>query len=523
MISQIGLRNVRLFGNIGYSFNLPALTIFCGTNSSGKSTILKTLLLLRQSQGLNETYGTRPGMLRLTGSQVDLGNYQSFVTDKDSNRNIEISLGIKDLIPNRLAEAIAKSKDMQLKLKGKQGATYYDLYTSFQFRAFKKAKETGEEGRITAVAPRGVLHNADFKLVVNEQLLASWSIARSISTKDDLSYTLRLPISEISEFDISFRELKRSTPIKRKELTFKTELDGLLPQYIYSEDRSALKGRTERTNYPLPRHIKVAVTDLAKALQRINYLAPLRTAGKRYYLANYDVAADLDPSGDFLPYILGAIIEEPKVIHVMPKMKSVVRHELSRALQIWLYYLKTGTTSYITSKRSEFEVSTSKGTLVEIDLKAMRGALKHSIADSGFGYSQVLPILVRGLLAPKGSTLVVEQPELHLNPAIQVRLADFFIALINAGKQVIIETHSEHIVNAVRVRTAEETGCFLANNAKIYFLDIDRGMPIVHDMNIKPDGTIPGWPFHFFGEAASLTGRLLRAQKKQRRKSTTSG
>lgn len=516
MISQIGLRNVRLFGNIGYSFNLPALTIFCGTNSSGKSTILKSLLLLRQSQGLHETYSTRPGILRLTGSQVDLGNYQSFVTDKDSNRNIEISLGIKDVIPNSLAEDLAKSKDMQLKLKGRRGYIDYDLYTSFQFRAFKKATETDEAGRIIAVAPRGVLHNATFKLVVNEQLLASWSIARSISTKDEFYYTLHLPISELSGFATSSLKLQQNKPNKGKELTFMTELDGLLPRYIFYKDRSAFRVKTERMKFPLPTHIGGAVTDLIRALLRIHYLAPLRTAGKRYYLANYDVAADLDPSGDFLPYILGGIIEEPKVIHVLPKMKSVVRHELSRALQIWLYYLRTGTTSYSTSKRSEFGVSTSKGTLVEIDLKGIKGALKHSIADSGFGYSQVLPILVRGLIAPKGSTLVVEQPELHLNPAIQVRLVDFFIALVNAGKQVIVETHSEHIVNAVRVCTAKETGYFLANNAKIYFLDIDRGMPTVHDMNIKPDGTVPGWPFHFFGEAASLTGELLRAQKKQK-------
>jgi len=178
----------------------------------------------------------------------------------------------------------------------------------------------------------------------------------------------------------------------------------------------------------------------------------------------------------------------------------------------WLYYLRTGKMYYY-HKEKEFQASTHKSSLVEIGLKGITGISVHSLADSGFGYSQILPILVRALMAPKGSTIIVEQPELHLNPALQVRLVDFFISMIRAGKQVIIETHSEHIVNTLRVRTAKDTTGYLFQNTKIYFLDLERNRPVIYDMNIKEDGTIPNWPANFFGEAANLVAELLRAQK----------
>ena len=80
-------------------------------------------------------------------------------------------------------------------------------------------------------------------------------------------------------------------------------------------------------------------------------------------------------------------------------------------------------------------------------------------------------------------------------------------------QQVIIETHSEHVVNTLRVRTAKDTTGYLFQNTKIYFLDLKHNRPVIYDMNIKEDGTIPNWPANFFGEAANLVAELLRAQK----------
>ena len=184
------------------------------------------------------------------------------------------------------------------------------------------------------------------------------------------------------------------------------------------------------------------------------------------------------------------------------------------ALAQWLCYLRTGEELSCAETGGELKVSALKNVLVELEVKSSVGKEVYPLADSGFGYSQVLPILVRGLLTPRDGTLIIEQPELHLNPALQVRLAKFLVNMARAGKQVVVETHSEHLVNSIRVLCAEDETGTLANDSGIFFLDIVEGLPVVRELSIQSDGTVAEWPQNFFGEAASLTGRLLRAQKR---------
>src|SRR5580698_5246676 len=79
----------------------------------------------------------------------------------------------------------------------------------------------------------------------------------------------------------------------------------------------------------------------------------------------------------------------------------------------------------------------------------------HDLTNVGVGVSQVLPIVVMCLLAPVDSTMILEQPELHLHPAVQARLADFFLSIAKAGKQCIVETHSEYLINRLRLRSVQ--------------------------------------------------------------------
>ena len=75
----------------------------------------------------------------------------------------------------------------------------------------------------------------------------------------------------------------------------------------------------------------------------------------------------------------------------------------------------------------------------------------------GVDVSRLLPVLVLCLLSEPGSMILLEQPELHLCPALQQRLADFLIAAVRSGRQLIVETHSEYIVSCLRRRIAEDT------------------------------------------------------------------
>jgi predicted ATPase len=108
----------------------------------------------------------------------------------------------------------------------------------------------------------------------------------------------------------------------------------------------------------------------------------------------------------------------------------------------------------------------------------------------------------------------VEQPEVHLNPALQVRVADFLVAMARSRKQILVETHSEHIVNSIRALSAEDETGATASLCRIFYLEPTEKKPTVHELSVTQDGTVPEWPKNFFGEASALAGRILRAQRR---------
>ena len=92
------------------------------------------------------------------------------------------------------------------------------------------------------------------------------------------------------------------------------------------------------------------------------------------------------------------------------------------------------------------------------------------LTDVGFGVSQVLPILVLCYYVPEGSIVILEQPEIHLHPAVQAGLADVFIdAAYTRGIQVVFESHSEHLLQRLQLRIAEEE--LASADAALYFCD----------------------------------------------------
>ena len=81
--------------------------------------------------------------------------------------------------------------------------------------------------------------------------------------------------------------------------------------------------------------------------------------------------------------------------------------------------------------------------------------LEVDLCHMGLGVSQVLPIIVQGLLVPEGGMLIIDSPEVHMHPSIQAGLVDFFIELSHRGRKVLIETHSDHMITRLRRRVAE--------------------------------------------------------------------
>lgn len=124
----------------------------------------------------------------------------------------------------------------------------------------------------------------------------------------------------------------------------------------------------------------------------------------------------------------------------------------------------------------------------------------------GFGYSYALPILIAGLTAREGSILIVENPEAHLHPSAQSMLTKFLGLVANRGVQVFIETHSEHILNALRVMVVQRN--MNPQDINVMYFD-SRLENYFETIAIEEDGKMDYWPTNFFDQAEKDLNVLL--------------
>lgn len=132
----------------------------------------------------------------------------------------------------------------------------------------------------------------------------------------------------------------------------------------------------------------------------------------------------------------------------------------------------------------------------------------------GFGFSYALPIIVAGLLAPVGGLLIVENPEAHLHPAGQSRLGRFLARVAGSGSQVLVETHSDHLINGIRLGVADDK-VLRADQVIIHFFDeAGRGAPTA--ISLTENGGLDHWPAGFFDQIERDLGDLSRAKRHSR-------
>jgi predicted ATPase len=185
---------------------------------------------------------------------------------------------------------------------------------------------------------------------------------------------------------------------------------------------------------------------------------------------------------------------------------------LSEAVLTWLAYLGVAK-GVSTADRGKFghELKVAVGTDTHL----------HDLTHVGVGVSQVLPILVLSLLADPGSTLVFEQPELHLHPRVQTRLADFFVSLTILGKQTLIETHSEYLVNRLRYRAVVADSRDVADRVLLYFVEKLGQRSTYRPIRITESGTLSAWPQGFFDDSHETAAAILQASIAKRKNRTS--
>lgn len=164
--------------------------------------------------------------------------------------------------------------------------------------------------------------------------------------------------------------------------------------------------------------------------------------------------------------------------------------QLIRQTEAWLSHFFPG---------AAFEVARIKDTnLVSLRFRTSAKDDFHRPSNVGYGLSHLLPVLVGGLGVKPDSMFIVENPEAHLHPSAQAEIGGFLAMVAAAGAQVLIETHSDHVLNGVRL--AVKSGTLKAEDTKVhYFNPRDSDAQVISPI-IRPDGTLDQWPTGFFDQ-----------------------
>jgi len=181
---------------------------------------------------------------------------------------------------------------------------------------------------------------------------------------------------------------------------------------------------------------------------------------------------------------------------------------LEQQVNAWLNEMMLGV-----SVSASYDINTLSAQ-IRIDNNYTAG--ESSIATNiGFGISYVLPIIVSGLIAKKGSYLIVENPEAHLHPSAQSKIGRFLAMVAKSGVKVIIETHSDHVINGIQISCA--TSEIYNEDVTINFFSHDKEsiQPKLDSISISKKGELSTWPKGFFDQAQVDFAQLFRIRKEK--------
>jgi predicted ATPase len=228
-----------------------------------------------------------------------------------------------------------------------------------------------------------------------------------------------------------------------------------------------------------------------------------QAAFSRFFETIHYISADRIGPQDF--YLQGHLSEFPNVgargentINLLDKLRDFPVNEelclgddaqiLLTQTEVWLQEIFEG---------AKLEIPKTSSTVIEPLFNTDSSKNRYKGSNIGFGYSYILPIIVSGLIAKPGEVLIVENPEAHLHPRAQSQLVRFLAKVSQTDVQVFIETHSDHILNALRIAVYD---MLITNEeANILYFPPEIGQPIIQ-IPIQENGRIENWPPGFFDQ-----------------------
>ena len=235
------------------------------------------------------------------------------------------------------------------------------------------------------------------------------------------------------------------------------------------------------------------------------YLGPLRQPPQTRH-ARGSMTTDLGRDGEYTAEVL---YENTDLTIRVPLPDGEVRETtLAAALNLWLDWFGLADHASVEDHgRQGLELKVRpEGVAHEVDLTSV-----------GVGVSQALPVILACLLSKFDGLLILEQPELHLHPALQQRMADFLLTFVRAGRQILVETHSEHLVNRLRTQVAADDTNQTANLIKLLFAEQSDGITSYRESEINEFGGVSeDWPEGFLDLSARSAQDLIRQSLNKR-------
>ena len=423
MFTHIRMKNFKSWKDSG-EVKLAPLTGFFGTNSSGKSSLLQMLLLLKQTIGTDEVlfFGDE-------NSLVNLGNFGAVVHNHDRTKSLELEFGCQ--FPD----------SFMVRVSG----------TSVSINSFTFDTVIG-------TGTHGVNHlRYRFKFQSNP----AWEVSWNKSNRE-----------------------RRSSPEKRncygKELPLPISSSG-------NPKNFSLIDFSQR---------------FEKLFDRVYFLGPTRVHPQRSYHWEGTHPESIGQLGDrTIDALLSSRVNQLTTPHEGRDIP------IEKRISAWLQEMELAYSFSL--KRSERDY--------RVRIQRSPDSAEVALADMGYGLSQFLPVLVLCYYVPEGSALILEQPGMHLHPKVQSQLADLLIEVVTERNlQVLVESHSEHLLNRLQRRVAEEK--IGADQTAVYFCQNDKGVSTIEHLEMDELGNIKNWPPNFFGDEMGDLFAMTEAQMERQKK-----
>lgn len=455
MIKKLRITNFKSWQDTG-DIHLSKLTGFFGTNSSGKTSLLQLLLLLKQTTESSD----RSQVLDFGSekSYVELGTFKDIISNHDLEKSMSFQITWREKNPLKISnpekkrEILFKSNDL-----------------TFQTTLRQPAK--------------GRMHVKRLAYSIDDQVFL---MEKKPTEKEKVEYEYDLLTEPLEEIRREF-EFKRSVG-RPWALPMPVKFYGFPDQ---------VKAYFQNTGFLSDLQLR-----FEELFSRIYYLGPLRDYPRRQYVWAGSQPADMGRRGEkAIDAILVSRERGEKISR--GKGRGNKRFTVEEYVAYWLKEL---------GLIHDFRVKSivEGGNLYQVLLKLTPNSPEVTISDVGFGVSQILPVITLCYYVPPGSTLLIEQPEIHLHPRVQAGLADVFIdAIKRKDIRIILESHSEHLLRRLQRRMAEEE--FDSRDAELYFCETTGGGSALKRLELDEFGNITNWPKGFFGDEMSEMAAMSQA------------